>query len=933
MNTLNGSIDLCHGYSASGWAVDNSESDQALDVRLLADSKVLAEGTADHYRGDLAGKISSGGLHGFHLTLDNYIDSRLNTHLRLEEASSGRLIVELGSQVEPTKAALITIENFAPAGISGQVFEGSINITSGAVVCIYADGVFVASVGCQPVEKTAGVFSYGVALPPTLHDGNPHVFEATLAHQHSECQWVVEILPAIPTPWSSIQDSSLQIGYAGLSRLAASRYEALRLQIASASEVSSKVEAGANPGRKPTGCAKWTCDRLKNISVAHDVLVEGHEDRRSFSELHLPVWDVPEVSIIIPVHNQFALTYQCIASLILCSGKLSFEVIVVDDASTDQTVDLGKYIVNAKVIRNSANIGFLHNCNNAARTVNGEYLVFLNNDTEVCAGWLDELRDIFRRFDNVGAAGSALVYPDGTLQDAGGIVWESGVPWNVGHGSNPADPAYRYVRDVDYLTGAALMVHRIAWEQVGGFSEEYAPAYYEDTDLAFKLRSAGYRTMYCPHSVVIHFEGQSHGTSTDSGIKRFQLSNAKRFVDKWQHAIKANGKEGENLPFHQDRERGLRVLMVDHAFPCLGQDAGSYAAVQEIRMMIALGCKITFVPHNFQHMGKHTEYLQRLGVECIHAPFATSVEQVLKLRGKDLDAVYVTRYDVAERILGHVRQYTSAKILFNNADLHFLREFRAVIARGDSDFSVPKETRDREIAVMQDVDAILSYNDTEHTIIASHLMRMDNVFTCPWVLEDKQRGIGFEKRSGVAFLGGFGHPPNCEAVEYFLDKVMPIICKRRPQIQLHIWGSKIPDEVYDLADDQVTIEGFAESLDTVFETCRVFIAPLQSGAGIKGKVLDSIAYGVPSVLSPIAAEATGLVDNRSTLIASTPEQWAECVIQLHDDEVLWHRLATEASKLISSRYAFDTGVSIMKNVFGSVGLLTDTTLSAESVQC
>ena len=280
-----------------------------------------------------------------------------------------------------------------------------------------------------------------------------------------------------------------------------------------------------------------------------------------------------------------------------------------------------------------------------------------------------------------------------------------------------------------------------------------------------------------------------------------------------------------------------------------------------------------------------------------------------------------------------MRQYTTAKILFNNADLHFLREFRAVVARGESDFSVPRETRDREIAVMGEVDAILSYNDTEHTIIASHLMCLEKIFTCPWVLENKQRGIGFKKRTGVAFLGGFGHPPNREAIEYFLNNVMPIIRKRRPQLQLHIWGSKIPDEVYELADDQVVVEGFAESLDSVFETCRVFIAPLQSGAGIKGKVLDSIAYGIPSVLSPIAAEATGLVDNRSALIASTPEQWAEYVIQLHDDEVLWNRLVTEASHLTSSRYAFDTGVSMLKNIFEYLGLFTNSAVEGEIVRC
>ena len=280
-----------------------------------------------------------------------------------------------------------------------------------------------------------------------------------------------------------------------------------------------KVDLGLPPGTQ----AKLS--RIDNLSVT------SLSSINNWPRLTLPAFDdandsVPSVSIIIPAHNQFQLTYQCLTSLILSDDRANLEIIVVDDTSTDATTQIESRVDNLRVIRNEQNLGFLHSCNKAASLAKGDYLVFLNNDTEVEAKWIDEMLQTFDGFGDVGAVGAKLVYPDGKLQDAGGIVWESGTPWNVGHGKDRDDPEYNYVREVDYLTGAALMVSREAWQAAGGFSEQYAPAYYEDTDLAFKLRAAGYRTLYCPQSTVIHYEGRSNGTDTGSGLKRHQVLNA-----------------------------------------------------------------------------------------------------------------------------------------------------------------------------------------------------------------------------------------------------------------------------------------------------------------------------------------------------------------------------------------------------------------------
>jgi len=530
---------------------------------------------------------------------------------------------------------------------------------------------------------------------------------------------------------------------------------------------------------------------LARIALLEDTSINSRANAALWPRLRLPETTNPVVSIVIPVHNEFHRTYQCLVSLILAGSETPYEVLVVDDCSTDVTCEIEDRVDNLRVMRNESNLGFLGSCMHGASEAHGDYLLFLNNDTEVVRGWLDEMHDVFSRFDSVGAVGAKLVYPDGRLQDAGGIVWNSGVPWNAGHGHDPEDPEFNYVREVDYLTGAALMVGCAAWDAVGGFTKEYAPAYYEDTDLAFKLREAGWRTMYCPQAEVIHYEGCSNGTSLDSGVKKYQVVNTTRFRETWAEKFVDLGDEGNDIYRNKDRNRGLRVLVIDHEYPRIGRDAGSYAALQEMRLMLDLGCKLTFLPANLAWAGKHVETLQRLGIECVYSPWVRSIDEFLKRRGAEFDAVYVTRYTVAEKILPSVRRTSSAKILFNNADLHFLREMRAAIQQEQGDLTQPIRTRQRELAVMKDVDVVLSYSDVERQIIASHLMRSDHVFRCPWVLESAPSKVPFKERHHIAFMGGFGHPPNKEAIDWFILHVIPLLRERRPDVEFHIHYSRV----------------------------------------------------------------------------------------------------------------------------------------------
>ncbi len=887
---VEGRIDTVMGAVLIGWAYNQSNSQDSVAILVMCENRVVGKGLANHFRQDLLDGGIGSGEHGFAIKLDLSVCDGKTRQVAIVDEATGLPIPANPFQLKVDTKAAGKIDKIENGVIYGSFDFSNSNSAADCQVSVCVDGAPHCDVLCAKQDHT-NICSFQCALPTSVFDGMPHYFEASIEGVSSSFKPHVEIFNAIQTPWQYLKNSAPENNYAQLSKTSSYRYDSLKNHL----------------NHQKDNCLN--VDYMTNIVTAHDVVVEGFIGRKIFPKLALPKVEKPTVSVIVPVYNNLEVTYHCIASSILAFNNTSYELIVIDDCSSDRTTEIETIVENLRVVRNQNNLGFLRSCNKAAQEASGEYVLFLNNDTEVTSGWLDEMIKTADNFNKVGAVGSKLIYPDGKLQEAGGIVWNTGKPWNIGNRQNPMDPKFSYARESDYLSGAALLVRRAVWEEVEGFSDEYAPAYYEDTDLAFKIRDAGYRTMYCPFSVVVHFEGMSNGTDLDSGIKKNQVVNAPKFRSKWRNAFRHNGKEGQELYKQMDRGNTARVLCIDYTVPKPDHDAGSYAVVQEMKLYQELGCKVTFAGLNFAHMGKYTDALQRKGVECISAPFYSSAQQFLQERGSEFDIVHIVRYDIAEQVIDLVKQFTTAKVIFNNSDLHFLREIRESLSKGDVELRGPLATRDRELRLMQKVDAILSYNEFEHAVILSHNLRADNIFKCPWVLEDKRSDVPFENREGIAFLGGFNHLPNIDSVHYFVTKVMPEIRKRKANIKFHVYGSNVPKEIEDLACEDVIIEGFVESLGTVFHTCRVFVAPLLSGAGIKGKVLESIAYGVPTVLSPVAVEATGLVTGYSTLVSDSPAEWAENILRLYEEKEVWKSYSDNASLLAKREYSIENGLS------------------------
>ena len=645
--------------------------------------------------------------------------------------------------------------------------------------------------------------------------------------------------------------------------------------------------------------------------------LEGGPENVIREPLHFPQVKTPEVSVIIPAHNNVDFTYLALCSLLLAHNDASFEVIVVDDASTDETSRLGDLVTGITIVRHPIAQRFVRACNAGAERARGKYIALLNNDVEVTAHWLDELLAAFNRFDNVGLVGSKLLYPTGELQDAGGIVWGSGNPWNYGNRQNPNEPRFCYARQADYLSGAALLAPAEVWREVGGLSAYLEPMYFEDTDLAFKVRAAGYQTWFVPTSVVYHFEGMTSGTDTSTGFKKFQEVNRPKFKRRWASAFANHGEEGLKPDLEKDRGITGRVLFVDHAPPRPDKDAGSYAAWQEMKLVQSLGYKVTFVSTNMAHLGSYTETLQKHGIEVIYAPFYMNVGEYLDEHASDFDAFYITRYYVAQTVLEQIRrQAPGAKILFNNADLHFLRELRTAQSEGSQELMArARQTRQAELEVIRNADVVLSYNDVEHSVIQAYSDGAATVMTCPWVVSVPDVIPSAGSRQGLSFLGSFHHHPNVEGITWFTQTILPRLISKMPRSKLTIHGSGMGDQIRGLASPHVTPQGYVEDAADAYAAHRVFVAPLLSGAGIKGKVLSALAHGIPCVISPIAAEGIGLRSGYDCVIARTPDDWVDAIIALTRDDALWEAMSQNARAYMHSAFSFDKGRDLMRAAF------------------
>ncbi len=608
------------------------------------------------------------------------------------------------------------------------------------------------------------------------------------------------------------------------------------------------------------------------------------------------------VSVVIPIFNHWDVTARALESLLRCDPEVNLQIIVVDDASSDDSAAHIATIPGIDLVRNGINLGFVHSCNRGAAIARGRYLYFLNNDTELASGAVRTLVSRLESDGGIGVVGSKLIYPDGRLQEAGGVIWSDAGGLNYGRLDRADRPKYNFARDVDYVSGASLMIRASLFRAIGGFDERFAPAYYEDADLCFAARAHGYRVVYEPESEVTHDEGHSSGTDLASGMKQFQTANQPRFRAKWAAVLDSVHQSPE--AGHANRAARSRggerraVLIVDGYVPLYDREAGSNRLQLLIDGFKEAGTRVVFFPDNLTAIEPYTADLQRSGVEVIYKTGDESWRELFIEALESVDLVWICRPLFCRKYLPLVRDHSNAAIVYDTIDLHHLRMRRQFELEGVADDRAWQAVEELELSCAFAADGTIVVSNVEAEVLQSKDVSPIAVIPTIHDLEDEQT-VGYAASSGVLFIGGFKHEPNIDGARWLVEEIMPLVWAEIPELVVTLLGSDPPENVLDLAGPQVIVPGFIRDVSPYFRRARIFAGSLRYGAGIKGKIGQALAFGVPVVTTQIGAEGFGITTEISGIIANDRDEFAAAIVRLYRDGRLWNHISKASASVLT----------------------------------
>jgi GT2 family glycosyltransferase len=619
------------------------------------------------------------------------------------------------------------------------------------------------------------------------------------------------------------------------------------------------------------------------------------------SRLSFAATGAPVVSVIVIVWNRADLTLGCLRAL-TAQRDVAIEIVIVDNASTDDTSELLERLDGVTVIRNTENVGFTVAVNIGAKAARGEFLLLLNNDAELVPGAVRHLVETCARDASIGAVGGKLVFPDGRLQEAGSIIWADGSCEAYGRGGDPASPEFNFERAVDFCSAALLLTRRTMFDALGGFDQRYRPAYYEDADYCARLWARGYSVIYQPNAAAIHYEFGS-ATSSDASIE-LQRERRPLFVSLHREWLSTQRSRDDGVLAARSHPHGRRSLIfIDDAAPDRRLGAGFPRAAALVRALEALGYLVTIYETAGRGRSRQRDDGLR-AVEIVNGGPGGLRAFLTSRRGHDL--VIVSRphnMQYVKAVVGADLSALAVPCIYDAEAVFALREIgRQQIAGDRLSESQSRASIDAELRLTRGCAGVLVVSDAEKQLFTSAGSRP--VFVVAHAIELQPTPNRFECRRTMLFVGAFGPgSPNDDAVGFFCGDVLPALRRSGCDAPLVVAGARIPDALRASAAASVTWHSDVDDLTPFYDEARVFVAPTRFAAGIPLKVVEAAAHGVPVVCTPLVAQQLGWQPGAELLAAGSPSEFADAVRSLFADRDLWTRLRDGALARVTNDYS------------------------------
>jgi GT2 family glycosyltransferase len=630
------------------------------------------------------------------------------------------------------------------------------------------------------------------------------------------------------------------------------------------------------------------------------------------SRVSLPRLEEPDVSVVMVLYGGGKVACRAISAL-AGNTEPRFELILVDNASPDDSLTrVEEHVEGATVVRNGTNVGFGPASNQGAGLARARTLCFLNSDALVEPDWLPPLLETLAE-PGVGAVVPLFLNENGTVQEAGSVVDSIGHCHAYGGDGDPHDFRYRFGREVDFGSAACMLVETELFRELGGFDELFAPAYFEDVDLCFKLHEHGLRTIYQPRSRVVHLR---HGSGTSESARKLMETQREAFVERWGDRLARRprlvevAQKPHQMLAARDAEALDRILVIDDRVPYVDRGSGDPRMAVMLEELAALwpSARITLAAPDGRDAERYAEPLLRQGIEvaCPPVDWTSWFEE----RRFHYGTVIVSRHQNVERFKGHLSAtQPQALRVFDTEAFTFrrLERLAEMLPAGKEQTRARRESlqaREAEIRAVQDADVVFCVADEEAQLI-SEIAPGKPAFVLTSIVNPLPAPPGFDERADLVFFGGFlggAASPNTDSLVHLVDEVLPLFWERHPDVSLSVIGADMDDAIRALEGPRVRVVGYVEDPSGWLSRARIHVNPMRFGAGVKLKFLDSMATGLPFVTTSVGAEGIPLGDLQSSLVAETPAGLAQLMSSLYDNREEWDRAQAYLLDQAASRF-------------------------------